>query len=160
MTQITKTQVFSQIVDQKEHKNNWYKFGGSTSRFQPLPIVHLPLSSYSLPPPSQWQPLPPNVPTTYIAANVITAHQHTSIELLSSSVGVTSAKFHKVLVGWYRQTLGPIERGARNTWDKKIPKLEYEKTAKKDGYNYSEICYNLADPTSPSPLNESFSLKK
>ena len=34
MTQITKTQVFSQIVDQKEHKNNWYKFGGSTSRFQ------------------------------------------------------------------------------------------------------------------------------
>ena len=38
MTQITKSQVFSQIVDQKEHKNNWYKFGGSTSRFQYHPI--------------------------------------------------------------------------------------------------------------------------
>ena len=42
MTQITKTQVFSQIVDQKEHKNNWYKFGGSTSRFQ-----HHPTRQYS-----------------------------------------------------------------------------------------------------------------
>ena len=41
MTQITKTQVFSQIVDQKEHKNNWYKFGGSTSRFQHLPNVQV-----------------------------------------------------------------------------------------------------------------------
>ena len=40
MTQITKTQVFSQIVDQKEQKNNWYRFGGSTSRFQHLPNVH------------------------------------------------------------------------------------------------------------------------
>ena len=39
MIQITKSQVFSQIVDQKEHKNNWYKFGGSTSRFQYLPTV-------------------------------------------------------------------------------------------------------------------------
>ena len=41
MTQITKTQVFSQIVDQNEHKNNWYKFGGSTSRFQHLPNVRV-----------------------------------------------------------------------------------------------------------------------
>ena len=39
MTQITKTQVFSQIVDQKEHKNNWYKFWGKTSRFQYHPTA-------------------------------------------------------------------------------------------------------------------------
>ena len=61
MTQITKTQVFSQIVDQKEHKNNWYKFGGSTSRFQHHPTVHTVLnpSKYSIL--SCWKGFYPNI---------------------------------------------------------------------------------------------------
>ena len=44
-----------------------------------------PPSHPSRPPPSQWQPLPPNVPTTYIVANMITAHQHTSSNIPCSS---------------------------------------------------------------------------
>ena len=104
------------------------------------------------PPPSQWQPLPPNVPTTYIVANMITAHQlqysvqllyhhladplgdlqahigldhhlndnhqpqiallasSASIELVSSSARVTSAKFHKALGCMYTGTHRPDPR--------------------------------------------------
>merc|ERR1712001_668723 len=98
-------------------------------------------------------PLPPNVSTTYIVTNMITAHQlqysvqilyhhladplgdlqahigldhhllddnhqpqiallasPASIELVSSSARVTSAKFHKVLVHRDIERPGPIDR--------------------------------------------------
>ena len=32
--------MFSQIRDQKEDKNKWYKFGSPTSRYKPLPSVY------------------------------------------------------------------------------------------------------------------------
>ena len=64
MTQITKTQVFSQIVDQKEHKNNWYNFGGVRFAFSepPYPACvagFLPAANRAVLPkfPSQYRPL-------------------------------------------------------------------------------------------------------
>ena len=39
MVQIPKTQVFSEIIGQKEHKYRWYKILGSSWRFQGHPTV-------------------------------------------------------------------------------------------------------------------------
>ena len=32
--------MFSHFLDQKEHKNNWYKFGDATWCYEPNPNVH------------------------------------------------------------------------------------------------------------------------
>ena len=37
-----KTQMFSQMIDQIEHKNKWYKFGSYTWCYKPLPNVQGP----------------------------------------------------------------------------------------------------------------------
>ena len=34
--------MFSQMIDQMEHKNKWYKFGSQTWCYKPLPNEHVP----------------------------------------------------------------------------------------------------------------------
>ena len=36
-----KTQMFSQMIDQMEHKNKWYKFGSQTWCYKPLPNMYV-----------------------------------------------------------------------------------------------------------------------